>query len=359
MNHLWVSILLLIGLVLPAGAQTKMSVKQLVAFVESSINLQHDDRQVAKYLEKIVLTERLDAITVENLQASGVGPKTLEALESMIASSAKLPPPPAQRPVVKPSGPPPPSAGEQKRVLAEARQFAENYTKQLPDFLCLQVTRRYYDPSGLEFWRLADTVATRLSYVDQHEEYKVVSVDNKASDISYDQLGGATSTGEFGSLLKEIFDTNTQTDFAWERWAKLRGRLTHVYRYRVLLARSKWRLNYERRLEIIVGYSGNVYIDANLPMVVRVTMEADNIPTSFPLQRAATTLDYDFTKIGDTDFMLPLKAEVRMREGKLLIKNDVEFRRYRKFGAETTITFDIPDPLSSDQTQEQPVTPKP
>ena len=48
-----------------------------------------------------------------------------------------------------------------------------------------------------------------------------------------------------------------------------------------------------------------------------------------------------------------------MREGRLLIKNDVEFRQYRKFGAETTITFGVPDPLSNDQTEEQPVTKEP
>jgi hypothetical protein len=361
MNRRWVPVLwvalCLAGL--PARAQMKMSVKQLQAFVQSSIELKHQDKQVAKYLEKFELTERLTASVVEDLQAAGAGPKTVEALENMVTASAKLPLPPPEHPKEEPTGPPPPSPEDQKRVLDGAREFARNYMKQLPDFLCLQVTRRYYDPTGLEFWRLADTVATRLSYVEQHEDYKVIMVDNKPSDIAYDQLGGATSTGEFGSLLKELFDPDTQTDFAWERWGKLRGRLAHVYKYRVLLSRSRWRINYEKRQEIVVGYSGLVYIDAELPMVVRITMDAENIPASFPIQQASTILDYDFTKIGDAEFMLPLKAEVHMREGKLMIKNEVEFRNYRKFGAETTITFGVPDPLSKDQTEEQPVTKQP
>jgi hypothetical protein len=40
-------------------------------------------------------------------------------------------------------------------------------------------------------------------------------------------------------------------------------------------------------------------------------------------------LDYDLASIGAQEFMLPLKAQVRMRQGKLLAKNDVEFRLYR------------------------------
>jgi hypothetical protein len=39
------------------------------------------------------------------------------------------------------------------------------------------------------------------------------------------------------------------------------------------------------------------------------------------------------------------------------VRNDIEFRNYRKFGADTSITFDTPEPLSSDVVNETPVTP--
>jgi hypothetical protein len=51
---------------------------------------------------------------------------------------------------------------------------------------------------------------------------------------------------------------------------------------------------------------------------------------------------------------LPLKVTVRSRAGKLLTKNEIEFRMYRKFGAEATIKFDTPEPLPEDKTTEQP-----
>jgi hypothetical protein len=65
-------------------------------------------------------------------------------------------------------------------------------------------------------------------------------------------------------------------------------------------------------------------------------------------------LDYDLASIGAQEFMLPLKAQVRMRQGKLLAKNDVEFRLYRKFTAEAEIKYDTPDALPDDKTKEQP-----
>ena len=59
-------------------------------------------------------------------------------------------------------------------------------------------------------------------------------------------------------------------------------------------------------------------------------------------------------QIGDQTHLLPLKADVRMRSSKLLTKNLVEFHLYRKFGADTSITFDTPDALPDEQTKEQP-----
>ena len=44
-----------------------------------------------------------------------------------------------------------------------------------------------------------------------------------------------------------------------------------------------------------------------------------------------------------------------MREGRFLVRNNVEFRNYRKFGAEATITYDIPAELSSDAMKEESV----
>ncbi len=348
--------LLLLGATL-CLAQLTMSVEQLIAFISSSVQLKHPDKQVAAYLHKVKLSDRLSDKVIEDLQAMGAGPKTIEALNELKEASASLAAP-APKPKPRTVQIPPPPAEEQERIIREVREYAMNYSKRLPDFICTQVTRRYLDPTGLEFWQQQDTITAKLSYFEQREDYKVVMVNNHVTDAKFDDLGGATSSGEFGSLLKELFDPASRADFKWERWATLRGNRVHVFSFRVAQTRSKWRISYERRMEIIAGYSGLLYVDRDAPMVHRVTLKTEDIPATFPIQEASTILDYDIANISGSDYVLPLRAEVRMREGKLLVRNEVEFRMYRKFGAEATITF-TPDALPESQIKEEPVVKKP
>lgn len=342
---------------LAATAQIKFSVDQLVGFVKSSVRLKHQDAQVATYLKKVTLTEQLAAGRIEELLASGMGPKTYDQLRSMVAAATSLPPPKVtaatdERQVAQLI--PPPSAAEQRKLVEELREYSLNYDKSLPDFLCTQVTRRFYDPSGLEYWISADTITAKLSYFQRKEEKKVLFVNNQYKDIDWEKLGGASSTGEFGDMLREIFERDTEATFQWERWGTLRKKRTHVIRYNVRQSHSKWAIVYEKSMTIRPAYTGLVYADASNGMIMRVTLEALDMPASFPVQVAKNLLDYDYTEIGGSTFLLPLRAEVRMREGRLLIRNDIEFRNYRKFGADTSITFDTPDPLSSDIVNETP-----
>ena len=81
----------------------------------------------------------------------------------------------------------------------------------------------------------------------------------------------------------------------------------------------------------------------------------------FRCASAKETLDYDFTKIGDSEFFLPLLADVRMHAGRMWTKNVKEFRLYRKFSADAVIKFEAKDlpPLPDDKTKEQPPQPQP
>ena len=216
----------------------------------------------------------------------------------------------------------------------------------MPDFVCLQITRRYVDPSGLEMdWLKYDEIKTRVSYVEGRENYELVSVNNQLTDKDYRELGGAVSSGEFGSMLRELFEPFTETSFGWARHSLLRGHPVYVFNFRVTQPRSRFSISYMRQDEIITGYAGLVYIDKESERVLRITMQAEDIPASFPIRAANTRLDYDYIAISGQAFLLPLKARMGMRESKLMSRNDVEFRLYRKFSAEATISFDEIDDL--------------
>ena len=350
---------LVVVLSVGAGAQSKLTVEQLVSFVKSSVQLRHDDRTIATFIKKNVkLLNRLDARQVEELQGMGAGPQTVAALKSLITESASLeaPPPPAPKLVV--AGPPPPDSIEQKQILADITEGARNYVKGLPNFICLQVTRRYGDASGLENFRLIDTIAERLSYFEQKEDYKVVSINGVpvTGNVKHEQKQGASSSGEFGTMLKEIFDPQTATEFNWERWATLRGKRMYVFSFHVQQLHSQYTIYSEAvQRTVIAGYHGLVYADRDTKMVMRIKLEVENLPVDFPVQSVDLDMNYDFMNISGQPYLLPLKSEIRSREGKFLVKNEVEFRLYNRFGAETNIQFgDVPDALPEDTTKESP-----
>ena len=326
-----------------AAGQAALSWEQLAALIRSSVRLKQSDKEVAAYLRNQRLSFSLSDPAIEEMQGLGAGQQTVQALRELQKAARGLPPPSSTKAPGEPARPvhPPPSAEEQKRIIETARANALDYSKRLPDFICLQLTRRYLDPTGLELdWIKYDEIKTRLSYFEQKEDYKVISINEQPSSRPFDSLGGVTSTGEFGSVLAQLFAPETQAEFRWDRPAALQGRPVHVFRFRVPQPRSQWHISLRPLREVIAGYRGQVYVDQGTGMVLRISSTTEDLPRDFPIHEVRTTLDYGFARIAEREFLLPLRATVRMRESKMLTRNEVEFRLYRKFSAEASIAFD-------------------
>ena len=357
---------------LVAAAQT-LNLQELVSFVQSSEKLikegKQTDAELAKYLAKVKLSERLEDRVIEELQSQGIGAKTLQALQALRDRTKDLM---AAKPIVPQAPPtpiPPPSSEEQAAIISDVREYALNYSNNLPDFICTQVTRRYAAPmpgtrwggSSLSepSWQAQDVLQIRLSYFQQKEKYTVVLANNAVVNKDYEQMGGSKSFGEFGSMLREIFEPSTEARFEWDHWGTLRGKRVMAFSYHVLQSRSQYRLVVEdAKLSIITAYRGLVEVDPDIHMVMRVSTIAENIPADFPIRKADDVLDYDFQEISGHTFLLPLKSQVFMTGGEVLTKLDEEFRLYRKYSAEAEIKYDTDPiaPLPDDKTKETPAT---
>ena len=340
--------------ILFAAGEMNMTVAQLVMFIRSSVELKQPDRQVAEYLRHVKLKDKLEDRTIEDLQSLGAGPKTVAALRELSEASANLTvaPPPPPPPVYVP--PPPPDSEEQGKIIEQTREYAMNYTKQLPNFICVQVTRRDSDPTGTgNNWYHGDTITARLSY-NGFENYEVILHNNQPVTNGKDmrQFGGMSSEGEFGSMMKEIFEPDSHAQFSWDHWGRLRGRKTYVFAYDIQQEYSKYRVEADDKLAIIPAYRGLVYIDEDTKMVVKIVMTPYDMPSTFPIHDITSSLDYDLETIGDQQYMLPLKSVLISKRDRQMSKNDIEFRLYRKFGTESSIKFETPDALPEDQTKE-------
>src|SRR4051794_11688410 len=105
--------LLVAILAAPLAFAQSLTVSRLTDFIKSSIEQKNPDKDVAGFLAKVKLTEKLDPSTVDDLQAAGAGPRTVAALKTLATQSASLAAPaPKAPPAAKPTGPPPPSQAE-------------------------------------------------------------------------------------------------------------------------------------------------------------------------------------------------------------------------------------------------------
>jgi hypothetical protein len=240
---------------------------------------------------------------------------------------------------------PSPDPAEQKKILADATDYAFHHEQSLPNFLCTQTTRRFQDFQGHDEWRPLDIIVERLAYFEHHEDYKVIEINGVPSSIEHSKLGGASSSGEFGSVMKQIFAPVTAADFTWQTFFTLRGRKMNVYAYRVALEKSDYHVVVpEQKKDLVTAYHGLIFVDDRKHFVHRITLHADGIPPAFPVQDISLMLDYEYTRIGETDYLLPLTFELRSREGNVRVKNDVDYDQYRKFTAESNLNFGAPEP---------------
>jgi hypothetical protein len=363
------SLVIAFSLCLAAATQTPMTVEKLAAFLRNAIDsteYKYTDRDIAGFLINVKMTERLDERTIEELRGQmKIGPLTLVRLKMLGDQSQSLP---VAKPVVAPLPPrpiPPPSSEEQAAILDEVREYALNYSRNLPDFICTQVTTRFAAPlPGTRFggaaadspsWRQLDKLTIRLSYFQQKEDYKLILQNNTPTQVDYKKLGGATSYGDFGTMMRQVFERRTETRFEWDHWGTLRGKRVLAFGYKVELSNSEYHIGVkEDNLNITVGYHGLVEVDKETHKIMRVTSIADTIPPGFPIHAVESTLDYDYVELSGHSFLLPLKGNVIATGGDFLEKNENEFRIYRKYEIESTISFGDADapPVPDEKTKE-------
>ena len=320
---------------LPDGAASDGPIPYVASFPTDSLrNGAYELRAVGKQDGKsseMAVTFQVVGGVVETVAQATVAASTPAVEEKTVAFPiAPLLNPPSR-----------PDAEEQKRALDVATSHALGYASTLPNFRCIQLTRRFADPSGLEVWKRKDTFTEFLAYVEGSEQRATLEVNGQKARRSRDDFQGIVSTGEFGPLLSTIFDPKAKAEFEWNSWAALKNETVQVYAYRVRLDNSHYSVTSAGTHETLrTGFHGMIYIDSASGSVRRITMEADGLPPKFPIHGSAISVEYDYVRVGDHDFLMPSFAEVRVKEGRrYLLKNEITFRDYKRYAAESTIRF--------------------
>jgi hypothetical protein len=233
---------------------------------------------------------------------------------------------------------PPENASE---VIAKVRNYAAAYIDRLPNFLCVQTTTHSAAGRKAEHWRKKETQTAQLVFADGKEKRSVQAVNGKP--VVNGRWRGSrnelTTEGEFGILLANILGPDSWADISWGGFENVRGRDLAVVKYSVEQEHSTLRLSRDYLTSAFVAYHGEVFADPTTGAVLRITKELSNIPPELETESSRTVIDYEKVAIGGTDYLLPSTATVEMtiRSGRL--RNEMSFEGYRKFEANSTITF--------------------
>jgi len=293
------------------------------------------------------LTPLKGAVTVVE-EASAAGPVPPAAggpAEEPMPTLRRTPDgiPQAPAPPVSPQTPTASSAGvTMDPIIEAARQAADAFTSNLPNFLVNQVTTRYQSQGTPANWQAMDVVTVDVTSQGGQEEYKNVRINGRPVSRPMEEMGGSWSTGEFVVTLQDVLSPATAAAFTRRGETTLSNRTAYRYDFSVQQQNSHWRVIAPDRSQFQPGYTGALWIDKETKRVLRIEMKARDFPRSFPWDRVESTLQYGYVMIDGRNYLLPTDSENSgcAAGTSTCSRNVISFRNYRKFGADAKIVFD-------------------
>jgi hypothetical protein len=209
-----------------------------------------------------------------------------------------------------------------------------------PDFTCAQSTERFRRASAERAWEKMDVLRLEVALVGEREMYAPAGARQFQSRALVEMVGkGTISTGQFANLARHVFLSSTAR-FSFKSQSDEDGRRVYQYEYDVDPAKSSYHLR-SGTAEAVVGFQGAFWVDADKVDLLRLEVQAYDIPEKLGLAEAATSVAYIRSEIDSIQALLPASAEFHVvavnAEENL---NRSRFSSCRHYSAESTVHFD-------------------
>ena len=278
--------------------------------------------------------------------------ETAQVSQAPSASSAPAvrgtPPPEENRPVTIIRGdndddPSPLRASlpKDEPLIRRAADSALEFTETLPSYVCTEMIGRYYSNTRPANFQPIDVVSTEVIYENGVEQYRNIQINGKPTKKKIEETGGAWSTGEFGTVLINLFNPATGANFHYRRDSRAGSIMAKMYDFEVARENSHWDIHAGSQ-SYMPAYTGSIWVDPQTARVLRIEMEAKGMPGEFPLDHVESATDYQYVRLGDAkQYLLPVHSEVLSceRGTSNCSRNVIDFRNYHKYTGESTITF--------------------
>jgi hypothetical protein len=155
-------------------------------------------------------------------------------------------------------------------------------------------------------------------------------------------------------VLDRIFAPDTRASFRSVRSSKLRGRPVLVFSFEVPGAHGARVLDSVERRELVEGYKGLIYAEAERKAILRVETHMADFPRESEFKGIDLTFDYKAVKIGEREFVLPYRFELEWHRhkpgtsgslngrGRVVPQESsvtVEYQNYRVYASQSGVAF--------------------
>ena len=222
-------------------------------------------------------------------------------------------------------------------LIERARDTAFEFSDKLPNFICEEVMSRFTQ-RGRAGQTPLDVVSAEVVYEDAQENYRNVKINDRPTDRRLEEIGGSWSTGEFATTLLDLFHPDTHAEFRSGGTSPISGFNAQVYDFDVRRENSHWMLHAGSQT-LAAAYGGSVWVDPKTARVLRIEMQARNVPSDFPMDTVESAVDYSYVTIGGTSVLLPVHAESLGCERGIndCSHNTIDFRNYHEYKVDIKI----------------------
>jgi len=228
---------------------------------------------------------------------------------------------------------------EQNEILDRVRAYASSYISQLPNFICVERTRRKLAEAKGKPYKTVDELEDKVSFVEGRETYVRLPLQTIGKR---NEKRGFTPKfevrGEFGTLMRAVLVLD-HASFSWLGWDHTGNARTAVFAYRVSKDQSTTAVTNGGTDRAIVAYHGLVFAEPENGAVLKLRADVEDIPERFSFSKAGSELSYGAVEIAGKSYLLPVTSVYSGLSTAGLFRNESEFRDYKKFGSESSIKF--------------------
>ena len=233
-------------------------------------------------------------------------------------------------------------------LLPAIQHHVAEYVAGLPNYTCTETVHRFERPRRVKDFQTIDTIKLEIAVLNGTEHFAWPGSSQFEDKDLPDLLGGghgALTKGDFVMHARNIF-LRDQAVFSSPRAEKLGARAAIRLDYEVPVAKSNFEIRADGQ-KAVVGYKGTAWVDENTLQLLRISIEAEGIPSKIRVRSLRSEINYAMVQLGDAKVLLPSSSQYTLQHtSRVDLSSRIEFSGCRQYGATSNLSFDDATPAN-------------